>query len=201
MGTEGPTPYTEAMAAPIVFLHGLESAVDARLVPTGSKARYLSERFGAELVPLDTRDAQALARTAPDGLQYPYEGYEDAFRTPMARARAAVGAQTRVIVGSSFGGALALRLVREAPHYRGGLILLAGAGPKLTPYDRLPEDMDVVLVHGTRDDIVPIEHSRRLAASSPRARLIEVDDIHPLPSVVNDEQLGAWVRALLGPAG
>ena len=58
--------------------------------------------------------------------------------------------------------------------------------------------MPVWLVHGTRDDLIPVEHSRRLAAtgSPDRVRLIEVDDDHPLHASVENGALLGWVRAL-----
>jgi hypothetical protein len=39
-----------------------------------------------------------------------------------------------------------------------------------------------VIIHGLRDDSVPVEHSRRFAAGRPNVRLIEVDDDHQLTS-------------------
>ena len=179
----------------VVFLHGLESPVDASGVPMGKKATYLRDAFQATLPALDTSEAQKVAGQdrAFGGWRYPYEGYEAAFATPLSRARAALGAQARVIVGSSFGGAVALRLLHEPPRWTGAVILLAGAGPKLTPYDRLPAGIPVLLVHGRRDEVVPLEDSERLAASSPDAELLVVEDDHGLGSVVEDRQLGRWV--------
>ena len=37
-----------------------------------------------------------------------------------------------------------------------------------------------LILHGTRDDSVPIEHSRRFAAERPNVELIELDDGHEL---------------------
>ena len=37
-----------------------------------------------------------------------------------------------------------------------------------------------LIIHGTRDDLVPIDGSRRYAAAHPNVRLIEVDDDHLL---------------------
>ena len=37
-----------------------------------------------------------------------------------------------------------------------------------------------VILHGTRDDVVPIETSRRFAAERPHVKLIELDDDHEL---------------------
>lgn len=183
-----------------MFLHGLESDVDAHGIPVGRKARFLKERFDARLVALDTSAAQAAARRAVErtgSWTYPFEGYDDAFRVPLARARAALSPETRVVVGSSFGGAVLLRLLHEAPVYRGAAVFLAGAGPKLTPYRALPPDVRCLLVHGLGDASVPLEDSEALAETSPLATLRRVDDGHRLGGVVDDDQLGAWIRALL----
>lgn len=43
-------------------------------------------------------------------------------------------------------------------------------------------DCGIVILHGTRDDVVPIAGSRRFAATRPHVRLVEVDDVHTLES-------------------
>jgi pimeloyl-ACP methyl ester carboxylesterase len=37
-----------------------------------------------------------------------------------------------------------------------------------------------VIIHGTQDDIVPIESSRKVSTSNPTVELIEVEDGHRL---------------------
>lgn len=182
----------------IVHLHGLESTVDAELVPVGGKARALRAHFGDEvaLVPLDTSAAVRIAhrefqRTGT--WAYPFPDYEEAFALPLARARAAITPQTELITASSFGGAVLLRLLHEAPVWRGPCVFLAGAGLKLTPYDRLPADVPCLCVHGTDDRIVPFADSEALAATSPTAELRAVADGHRLTSLL-DEGLIELVR-------
>jgi pimeloyl-ACP methyl ester carboxylesterase len=176
----------------IVFLHGLESATDETGVPVGSKASFLRERYAANLVALDTRVAVDVAarceRERPEGWTYPYPGYDDAFATPMARARAALTLSTQLVIGSSFGGAVLLRLLHEGG-WSGPSLFLAGAGPKLTPYRTLPAGVRALLVHGTADEVVSIEDSRALVRTSDQAALWEVDDGHRLASVLTDETL------------
>lgn len=187
----------------VVFLHGLESAVDAALVPNGRKARRLSAQLGDSvgLVPLDTSAAQRVLSAVLGPVRYPYPDYEAAFSTPVARARAAIGPETRLVIGSSFGGAVALRLLHEPPRYTGAVLLLAGAGPKLTPYTTLPPDVPALLVHATGDPVVPVEDSRTLAASSAKAELIEVEDDHALSASVEAGQLERWVERALALGG
>ena len=179
----------------ILFLHGLESNVDDDLVPTGSKARHLAARYGATLVPLDTRRARACLRSGPS--TYPFAGYEEAFAIPLARARAALRPETQLIIGSSFGGAVLLRLLHEAPTWTGASIFLAGAGVKLTPHERLPHGPRCHLIHGTSDDLVPLAHSQQLADSSPDATLEVLDDGHRLSRVL-DGSLDAAIARLTG---
>ncbi|HOE82113.1 MAG TPA: YqiA/YcfP family alpha/beta fold hydrolase [Myxococcota bacterium] len=73
-----------------------------------------------------------------------------------------------------------------------GRLLLADAnGDKVPVHYELVEDMarypkspatgcPTLIIHGTRDDLVPIEQSRRYAMDNPDTRLIEVDDDHLL---------------------
>ena len=181
----------------VVFLHGLESTVDAQLVPIGRKAQYLRRRFDAVLPALDTRAAQEVARREVErsgGWSWPYEGYEEAFATPLARARAAITDTTRVVVASSFGGAVALRLLHEGG-WDGPVLFLAAAGIKLTPHRTLPP-VPALVVHGRADTVVPPEDSVALAATSDAAELVLVDDDHGLATTVTDARMGAWVERL-----
>ena len=183
--------------ARIVFLHGLESKVDADLVPTGSKARHLRGRYGAEKVALDTRVAQEIKRSlGADGFTDPFEGYDEAFAVPMQRAREALREDTELVIGSSFGGAVLLRLLHETPGWRGPSIFLAGAGVKLTPHRSLPDGIPVELIHGQHDTDVLLADSEFLAATSDSARLTVIDDVHRLKTVV-DGVLDAAIERLL----
>ena len=183
----------------VVFLHGLESHTAPDGIPMGRKARFLDDQFAASLPALDTRVAREIAARTPDGATwtFPYDGYEDAFATPVARARAAITPATKVLIGSSFGGAVAMRLLHEEPRFEGVVIFLASAARKLTPYRHLPSHLPVLLVHGIHDDVVSPKDSVALAGTSDRARLHLVDDDHRLASIVREDQLGRWVRAAL----
>lgn len=184
----------------IVFLHGLESSTDDAGVPVGTKANYLRNTFAAGIPALDTTIAREVAaqQVAETGSWiYPFPRYEEAFKTPVDRARAMIGADTDVIVASSFGGAVAMKLLHESPEYRGALVLLASAGAKLTPYTSLPQGVNAIIAHGVHDDVVPFADSEALAATSANATLISVDDGHRLATIVNDDHLGRWVRSLL----
>lgn len=174
----------------IVFLHGLESRTDEHGIPNGGKASFLSANYGASLPALDTRAAIAARDALPDPerWEYPYPGYDEAFRVPMERARQAISAETRLVIGSSFGGAVLLRLLHEGG-WSGPSIFMAGAGLKLTPHRTLPEGVRCLLIHGLYDDVVPLADASELAATSPAAELWEVDDGHRLASTLTDGTL------------
>lgn len=91
-----------------------------------------------------------------------------------------------VIVGSSYGGAVAAVIARrlaDVGRAPAGLVLCA-------PALRLPEPpLDgeppapgarTRIVHGVHDDIVPIAWSRQWAAAHADVELVEVDDGHRL---------------------
>ena len=149
-------------------MHGLESS------PQGNKARYLAGRFEAHTPAMDTGDFQACLEL---------------------QAREVAAFAPDVVVGSSFGGALAvLMLVRGA--WTGPTLLLAQASARFDTTLVLPEHVPVLLVHGTRDDVIDIEGSRRLARTGTPGlvRLLEVDDGHRLDSLVATDRLADLVR-------
>jgi alpha-beta hydrolase superfamily lysophospholipase len=153
-------------------MHGLESS------PQGNKARYLARHFEAHTPAMDTGDFQAC--------------YEQ-------QAREVAAFRPDVVVGSSFGGALAvLLLVRGA--WAGPTLLLAQASARFDTTLALPEGVPVLLVHGTRDDVIDIEGSRRLARTGTPGlvRLVEVDDGHRLDSLVETDRLADLVREVGG---
>ena len=83
-------------------------------------------------------------------------------------------------------------------YWAGPTLLLAQAALFYDLPVELPPAVPVWIVHGLRDDVVPPEHSRRLAAAGDPAhvRLIEVDDDHSLHASVEDGSLVNWVREL-----
>ena len=158
----------------VQFIHGLEGS------PQGIKARLFAEHFTALTPAMDTRDFATCVQLHADTLA--------AFRPD-------------VLVGSSFGGGVAVALLQRGL-WRGPTLLLAQAALKQGLDAYLPEGVHVWLVHGTRDNVVSIEDSRLLARSGTPAyvRLIEVDDDHSLQGTVRSGKLVAMVGALLDTA-
>ncbi len=154
----------------VQFIHGLEGS------PQGNKARELARHFDTRTPAMDTSD------------------FEDCVAQ---HARLVEEFAPDVLVGSSFGGAVAVALLQRAL-FRGPTLLLAQAALRYDESAELPRDVTVWLVHGLCDDLIDPQHSRRLAAtgSSDRVRLIEVDDDHPLHASVASGNLIEWVSEI-----
>src|ERR1700754_2496225 len=120
----------------VQFAHGLESS------PHGIKARLLAAHFTAETPAMDTRDFESCVGT--------HAGTLLRFRPD-------------VLIGSSFGGAVAVALLRRKL-WRGPTLLLAQAALRYDRAARLPPDVPVLLVHARADEVVAFEDSERLAA-------------------------------------
>jgi predicted esterase len=158
----------------VQFIHGLLSS------PQGAKAQLLAREFTTLTPAMDARDFAASAEL---------------------QAAALRDFSPHVLVGSSYGGAIAVDLLQRGV-WRGPTLLLAQAALRRDPRAELPTGVTVWLVHGTRDDIIDVEDSRVLARSgSPgRVRLFEVDDVHALHTTVDDGRLVKWVEELASEA-
>jgi alpha/beta superfamily hydrolase len=119
----------------MVFLHGRESG------PGGTKARWLKENYGAVTPAMVT----------------------DTVEGALPTARAAIEEhRPEIVVASSFGGAVAVALLREGV-LRVPVVLIAPAAHKLGVENTLPADTRAIILHGDRDDVVPLEDSVALA--------------------------------------
>lgn len=144
----------------ILFAHGLESG------PIGRKSQALIDA-GYDLLAPDCR-GQDLAQRIPRLLEVLVE------TEPVP-----------LLVGSSFGGIAGLVAAIMAAE-RGvvvpGLVLCAPALMRTPPPGTVPAlrcPAPTVVIHGVRDEVIPIEVSRRFAREH-GAELREVDDDHRL---------------------
>ena len=156
----------------ILFLHGRESG------PHGTKARWLAERYGAVTPQLETV-------LVPD---------------TMPAARAAVAEHTPdLIVASSYGGAVAVKLLLESA-YSGPVVLIAPAATKLGGDHALPDGARVIIIHGDGDAVVPYADSVALAASGgPGVRLVTVvGGDHQLHAILENGVLASAIAELRG---
>ncbi|MBI3781811.1 MAG: hypothetical protein HY270_00255 [Deltaproteobacteria bacterium] len=157
------------------FIHGLEGS------PQGAKAQLLAQHFTATTPVMDTSDFAGCVRLHAEVI--------DTFKPD-------------VLVGSSFGGAVAVALLQKGL-WRGSTLLLAQAAKHFGLTLVLPENVRVWLVHGIHDDVVDIAESRELARTGSPAlvRLFEVDDDHSLHAMVESGRLVALVQELIAAAG
>jgi predicted esterase len=158
----------------IQFIHGLEGS------PQGAKARLLSRHFDALTPAMNTGDFEACVALQAEVLA--------TFRPD-------------VLVGSSFGAAVAVALLQRGL-WRGATLLLAQAALRRGLRAELPDGVPVWLVHGLRDELIDIEDSRRLAAAGAPEWVVlhEVDDDHPLHETVASGRLVELVRELAASA-
>jgi predicted esterase len=156
----------------VQFAHGLESS------PRGNKARLLAQRFVTETPAMNTRDFESCVAM--------HAGTLMRFRPD-------------VLVGSSFGGAVAVALL-ERGLYRGPTLLLAQAAVHYRPSVRLPAGVRVLLVHARQDEVVPFAGSEQLLATgtSGLVELIARDDDHALSRLVASGELIELVQRAAG---
>ncbi len=159
-----------ATAIRLQFIHGLEGS------PQGTKAQLFSRHFDAYTPAMDTSD---------------FWGCVELHERVLGEF------QPQVLVGSSFGGAVAVALLHRGS-WKGPTLLLAPAVFHYPVPRHLPPGVPVWIVHGRNDTVVRIEDSRQLAnTGSPElVRLIEVDDDHALNRTVQQSELVRLVREL-----
>ena len=150
---------------PVIFCHGLESG------PVGRKSTAL-RKAGFRV-------------TAPDFQRMNLEDRVKHFEAVLESA------SDPIVVGSSYGGAVALigvhRALARGQQIR-GLVLCAPALHLTEPpveegvFD--PPDIPTVVIHGIYDEVIPVDHSQRFAAKGP-VTLYETDDTHSLAESID----------------
>lgn len=158
----------------VQFAHGLESS------PQGNKARLLAAHFTALIPSMNTRD---------------FESCVD------VHARALEVFRPNLLVGSSFGGAVAVALLMRGL-YQGPTLLLAQAAVRYFPEAALPDGTRVTLVHARADEVIPFADSERLARTGTPGlvQLLPRDDDHALSQLTAGGQLAALVAACFDDA-
>jgi pimeloyl-ACP methyl ester carboxylesterase len=142
----------------VIFCHGLESA------PHGRKYHALK--------------AAGLPVRAPD-----FQGLDLAARVAALEPILAAAAEPPVLVGSSYGGITAVCAALRSGAPLAGLVLCAPALARAEPPAdsmELCAPCPTIVIHGTRDQVIPIQVSRDFAAGNDRVTLVEVDDDHAL---------------------
>ncbi|MCL4275338.1 MAG: DNA alkylation repair protein [Anaerolineales bacterium] len=141
----------------IIYLHGLESNSQS------GKARQFAEKFPGMVTPDFTGE----------------------FEERMAQLKPILGRKKNwTIIGSSFGGLMGTVFTCNKPNQVRKLILLAPAllkEPFGSYLDLEPVSVPTIIIHGTEDDVVPLEPVREIAEKLfTNLRYIVVDDGHRL---------------------
>ncbi|KAI9010059.1 hypothetical protein DFJ74DRAFT_685744 [Hyaloraphidium curvatum] len=168
----------------VLFMHGKAGS------PEDHTASYLLSRFDALVPRMPTSDLDLSCRYQENALKE---------------------FQPDVVVAESLGAWVCWKLM-ERGLWTGGTVWLAPAVDKIERdiYKQrelgeakkavIPEGVKgpVVVVHGSRDDVVPLEDSRHIVAISARPgrdiKLVEVDDDHSMRMVVDSDQLTEWIE-------
>ena len=148
--------------AKLIYLHGLESD------STSGKARQFREWFPGMLTP----------------------DFKGLFEERMTQLTPILGAETGwTIIGSSFGGLMGATFTCDQPAQVRKLILLAPA-LMLNPFASRSSELVSVpttVIHGTRDDTVPLELVREIAQKHfIDLTYIVVDDDHRLHKTLHE---------------
>lgn len=217
----------------VLYLHGLESGPQGRkaraLAASGLHLRALQMPSSVRAMARDplALGGLAVAAALTAGLGAPVGGRGAAaaillaaagvpwlrgalvrrsFRAGLAQQRAALAAgDVSLVVGSSYGGAVALALLHEGV-WRGPTLLLCPAWRQVAAYARTPAPAGLAalpravaervwVVHGRQDETVPFSDSEALVQGS-AARLIAVEDDHRL-SRSTTTALSAWAWGAL----
>ena len=143
--------------AHVMYLHGLEGS------PDGTKGRWTRRFFGA----------------AAPYMPASRENKEESFKNSYAVAKEAIEAhQPDVIVGSSFGGGVLMKLLQNGD-WSGNAVMLAPAGVMYGVGDTIPEGSHVIIIHAPSDDVVPYSDSELIVRNSGgRAELWAAESIH-----------------------
>ena len=158
----------------ILFLHGLESS------PSGTKARWFARHYEAYTPALTTGE----------------------WPVAFAQAKAAIAEfKPELVVGSSYGGAQLLALL-QAGAWKGPCVFIAQAGVRLGVGTELPPGTRAILLHGTADEVVPIDGSRVLALSGgDNVELWEIEGgDHRLEQCLDDGTLARAIARVLSPS-
>jgi pimeloyl-ACP methyl ester carboxylesterase len=147
----------------LIYLHGLESDSNS------GKARQFREWFPGMLTP----------------------DFEGSFEQRMAQLQPILaGEKDWTIIGSSFGGLMGTVFTCKHPTQVRKLILLAPAllrVPFGSHLDLQPVSNPVTVIHGTRDDVVPLESAREVAETLfTNLTYLVVDDDHRLHKTLHE---------------
>jgi predicted esterase len=102
-----------------------------------------------------------------------------------------------LLAGMSFGGAVAVQVAARHPDRFAGVVSIAGASPDAPLENLWP--LEALVIHGAKDDDVPVEEGRaldrRLTDAKVKHVYREIADLgHKWPSAVDGAKTRTWMR-------
>ena len=156
----------EPLAIHVLFIHGLEGS------PEGRKARLLRDAYSAICLPMGSPPKELPALREHFEACVAIQATEIKRRTP------------DVLVGSSFGGAIAAALLSTGV-YAGPALLLCPAVQFFVP-DAAFSGEQVLIAHGRDDALIPPSESEALAKRT-GARFVATEDGHSMKTFAEHE--------------
>ncbi|MCZ2127192.1 MAG: alpha/beta hydrolase [Anaerolineales bacterium] len=148
----------------LIYLHGSQSSSQS------GKARQFAEKFPGMITP----------------------DFSDDFDEYMAQLKKILGRKKNwTLIGSSYGGLIATVYAAQKAEQVRKLVLLAPALLK-APFGKYLDDLPPIevpatVIHGTADDVVPLDEAREYAEKLfPHLRYIVVNDGHRLQEAFNE---------------
>lgn len=206
----------------VLFCHGLESG------PNGYKSRALRSQGALVTAPdmqmslFNPAKTNSLVRSllSPSALftrwpsQWLAGALGDSFEACLEVQRAALQSDNSfdVLIGSSWGGAVAAALVAEGS-WKGPAVLLCPAlgelrrrTTTLSIVERLAElpterKAQCLLVHGDMDETVPLADSSKLSEETGIALVVIEGGNHGMGAVASDGRLFEFAKRVLGGGG
>ena len=176
----------------VVFLHGLEGS------PNGRKASWLKEHYDVVAPTLNTTKArETIAQmTNPLAVALSDTQRRSIFKAPLKAAVSSIEPDTRLVIGSSFGGALLGELV-ELGLWTGPCLFLASAHCQWSRIDTLRGP--AIFIHGRKDTVSPLGPVEEFVLKNgPPHVFWAVDDDHALRSILENGMLHKGIHALIG---
>ena len=165
----------------IFYIHGYEGSSD------GTKGSWLKKHFSCFGVDMpDAKSSHPLGKKAP--LPEVIQGIKEAV-TPSAQFIRPYIEQIKpkMIVASSFGTAVWLKILHDAPHLAVPSVLLAPACSYLGVGEGFPHSMRTIIIHGTKDGIITMDVAQKVhTASGDKSLFWPVEDEHSLPKLTTD---------------
>ena len=181
----------------IFYIHGYEGSSD------GTKGAWLKTNFSCFGVDMpDAKSSHPLGKKAP--LPEVMQGIKEAIIPSAAFIKPYIKQiKPKIVVASSFGTAVWLKIIQEEPTLAVPSILLAPACSLLGIGDGYPHHVRTIIIHGTKDGIISLEQAKKVhKESGDNALFWPIEDEHSLPRLTSDRpELSHAVRKLLWEQG